>query len=135
MMRLPLLKQDTVMKSLFLVSALLLPAIGFADDGNAANDMVWLATASALVFLMQAGFALLESGMSRAKNALNVVMKNYMDVCFGSLIFWAIGYGLMFGTTSSGCFGRDGLFLNSADTRTRSFLLFQTTFPAAPVPM
>lgn len=133
MMRLPLLKQDTVMKSLFLVSALLLPATGFADDGNAANDMVWLTTASALVFLMQAGFALLESGMSRAKNALNVVMKNYMDVCFGSLIFWAIGYGLMFGTNSSGWFGSDSFFLNSADMGTWGFLLFQMMFAATAV--
>src|SRR5690606_139888 len=133
MMRLPLLTQDTVMKSLCLVSALLLPATGFADDGNAANDMVWLATASALVFLMQAGFALLESGMSRAKNALNVVMKNYMDVCFGSLLFWVIGYGLMFGTNSSGWFGSDGFFLNSADMGTWGFLLFQMMFAATAV--
>ena len=77
------------MKKLALLAVtLFVPSLAFADEGNAANDMIWLATASALVFLMQAGFALLEAGMSRAKNALNVVMKNYMDVCFGSLIFW-----------------------------------------------
>lgn len=121
------------MKSLFLASALLLPATAFADDGNAANDMVWLATASALVFLMQAGFALLESGMSRAKNALNVVMKNYMDVCVGSLIFWAVGYGLMFGSNHSGWFGTDNFFLDSADLGTWGFLLFQMMFAATAV--
>ncbi len=117
-------------KIALLVPALMTPALAYADDGNAANDMVWLATASALVFLMQAGFALLESGMSRAKNALNVVMKNYMDVCFGSLIFWALGYGIMFGTNTSGWFGTDNFFLNSTDGSTWGFMLFQMMFAA-----
>ena len=61
------------------LSALLFSSLAFADDIadlSAATNMVWLVTASALVFLMQAGFALLESGMSRSKNSLNVVMKN-----------------------------------------------------------
>ena len=119
------------MKKLALLAVpLIVPALAFADDGNAANDMIWLATASALVFLMQAGFALLEAGMSRAKNALNVVMKNYMDVCFGSLIFWALGYGIMFGTNGSGWFGTDSFFLNTADGSTWGFMLFQMMFAA-----
>ena len=119
------------MKKFFLLAtALLVPAVALADDGNAANDMIWIATASALVFLMQAGFALLESGMARSKNALNVVMKNYMDVCFGSLIFWALGYGLMFGANHSGWFGTDNFFLNSADGTTWGFMLFQMMFAA-----
>ena len=58
---------------------LLLPGLARADSLSAV-DTVWIAVAAALVFFMQAGFALLESGMSRAKNALNVVMKNYMDL-------------------------------------------------------
>lgn len=66
------------MKTRLLLTALLVPSSAIAADGAGA-DMVWPGTASALVFLMQAGFALLESGMSRTKNALNVVMKNYMD--------------------------------------------------------
>ncbi|GAB3379536.1 ammonium transporter [Spongiibacter taiwanensis] len=104
-----------------------------ADDATAAMDMVWLVTASALVFLMQAGFALLESGMSRAKNALNVVMKNYMDVCIGTLIFWALGYGLMFGTNTTGLFGTDLFLLDEADASTYGSLLFQTMFAATAV--
>lgn len=116
--------------SLFLAIGLLLPGIALAGEGNAANDMVWLATASALVFFMQAGFALLETGMTRSKNALNVVMKNYMDVCFGSLIFWALGYGIMFGFNTSGWFGTDGFFLNSVDGSTFGFMLFQMMFAA-----
>jgi Amt family ammonium transporter len=109
--------------------ALSAPTPALAADGSGA-DMVWLVTASALVFLMQAGFALLESGMSRAKNALNVVMKNYMDVCLGTLVFWAIGYGLMFGANPSGWFGTSDFALAEADTWTWGVLLFQTMFAA-----
>lgn len=116
--------------TLLAFSLALIPNLAFATEGNEANDMVWLATASALVFLMQAGFALLESGMARSKNALNVVMKNYMDVCFGSLIFWALGYGLMFGLNKSGWIGSDNFFLNSADGTTWGFMLFQMMFAA-----
>lgn len=108
-----------------------LPTLALADDG-AAGNMVWLATAAALVFLMQAGFALLESGMSRAKNALNVVMKNYMDVCIGTVIFWALGYGLMFGT-SHGWYGTDHFMIAAADSDIYGMLLFQTMFAATAV--
>lgn len=72
-----------------------LPQVVMADTAQLKIevDTVWVITAAALVFFMQAGFALLESGMSRSKNAVNVVMKNYMDVCIGSIIFWMVGYG------------------------------------------
>lgn len=110
-----------------------LPAVASADNSSDAVDMLWLAVAAALVFLMQAGFALLESGMSRSKNALNVVMKNYMDVCIGTLIFWAIGYGLMFGSNPSGWFGIDGFFPNNAEPMEWGVLLFQTMFAATAV--
>lgn len=117
------------MRSLLLLLSIL-PASAFADEGSNAINMVWLATAAALVFLMQAGFALLESGMSRSKNSLNVAMKNYMDLCVGTLIFWAVGYGLMFGTNSSGWFGTDGFFPNDAEPMTWGVLLFQSMFAA-----
>ena len=116
------------------VALLLLPATAMADTtSQAASDMVWLAAASALVFLMQAGFALLESGMSRSKNALNVVMKNYMDVCIGTLVFWAIGYGLMFGTNPSGWFGTDLFMPGAEEPSLYGSLLFQTMFAATAV--
>ena len=60
-------------------------------------DYVWTLMAAALVFFMQAGFALVESGFTRAKNAINIMMKNLMDFSIGSLAFWAIGFGIMFG--------------------------------------
>lgn len=123
------------MKATYLaVALLLLPATAMADTTpQAASDMVWLAAASALVFLMQAGFALLESGMSRSKNALNVVMKNYMDVCIGTLVFWAIGYGLMFGTNPSGWFGTDLSMPGAEQPSLYGSLLFQTMFAATAV--
>ena len=120
------------MRSL-LIALSTLPATAMAEQSADAVNMLWIATAGALVFLMQAGFALLESGMSRAKNSLNVVMKNYMDVCVGTLIFWAVGYGLMFGTNDSGWFGSDGFFINDAEPMTWGVILFQTMFAATAV--
>ena len=114
----------------------LTPTITNAQGFNLSEEAVnvtWLATASALVFLMQAGFALLESGMSRAKNCVNVVMKNYLDVCVGSIAFFLIGFGFMFGNNSSGWIGTSGFAIHDADTWDYSFLLFQTMFAATAV--
>ena len=68
--------------------------------------------AAALVFFMQAGFAMVEAGFTRAKNSINIMMKNLMDFSIGSIAFWAIGFGLMFGATSTGWFGTTGFFLS-----------------------
>ncbi len=95
-----------------------------------AMDTVWLTAAAALVFFMQAGFALLESGMSRAKNSVNVIMKNYTDMCFGSIAFWFLGYGLMFGTNHTGWLGMDSFMLTDAEPMDFSLLFFQTMFAA-----
>ncbi len=67
-------------------------------------DLLWTVVSSALVFFMQAGFAMVESGFTRAKNAANIVLKNLMDFCVGACAFWVIGFGLMFGA-SNGLFG------------------------------
>ena len=95
-----------------------------------AMDTVWLTAAAALVFFMQAGFALLESGMSRAKNSVNVIMKNYTDMCFGSIAFWLVGYGLMFGANPTGWLGTDGFMFSSGEAMDYSLLFFQTMFAA-----
>lgn len=86
--------------------------------------------AAPLVFFMQMGFALLESGMSRAKNAVNVIIKNYCDVCFGSLLFFFFGYGLMFGDSVAGFAGASKFLLNGTVTADLSFFVFQTLFAA-----
>ena len=97
-------------------------------------NYVWTLVAAALVFFMQAGFAMVETGFTRAKNAINILMKNLMDFSVGSVVFWAIGFGLMFGTTKTGWFGTDGFFLGDftpgGDPWVLAFWMFQVVFAA-----
>lgn len=79
-------------------------------EKTVALDTVWTLIAAALVMFMQAGFAMLETGFTRAKNACNVLMKNLMDFCFGTIAFWIIGFGIMFGAGNL-LFGTSGFFL------------------------
>lgn len=97
--------------------------------GGYAVDVLWTVAAAILVFWMQAGFALVEAGFTRAKNTVNILMKNLMDFSVGSIVFWAVGFGLMFGV-SNGFVGTSGFFLSGgeADSWTYTFLLFQTVF-------
>lgn len=120
-----------------LLSVLLLlicfPQTGFTAEyaDRAGTDMAWIAIAAALVFIMQLGFAMLESGMARTKNAVNVLMKNFMDLCVGTLMFWCVGYGLMFGSNPSGFWGTDHFFPESITAELGwGFLLFQIMFAA-----
>ncbi|MDR0636674.1 MAG: ammonium transporter [Treponema sp.] len=90
-------------KKMFILVALFL-CVGFslfADDGGwsieNSLDMVWLFLGASLVFIMQAGFALVELGLTRAKNGVNIVMKNLMDFCCGAVVYWIIGWGFMYG--------------------------------------
>ena len=97
-------------------------------------DYVWTLIAAALVFFMQAGFAMVEAGFARAKNAINIMMKNLMDFSLGTLAFWAIGFGIMFGATSTGWFGTTGFFLSDfsvgGDPWVLAFWMFQVVFCA-----
>ncbi|MEJ2236015.1 MAG: ammonium transporter [Syntrophobacterales bacterium] len=81
-----------------------------ADPKQVAMDTGWVLIAAVLVMFMQAGFAMLTAGFSRSKNACNMLMKNLMDFCFGTIAFWAIGFGLMFGAGNL-LFGTSGFFL------------------------
>lgn len=119
--------------SIFILLVLcLIPSTSFADEVSLVNSMnsVWVVMAGALVFFMQAGFALVESGMSRAKNAVNVLMKNYMDACVCSVIFWAVGYGLMFGANQTGWFGASHFLPSQLTQWDWTFLFFQMMFAA-----
>ncbi len=97
-----------------------------------AVDTIWTLLAAALVFFMQAGFAMVETGFTRAKNAGNIIMKNMMDFSLGTLVFWLIGFGLMF--------AGDGLFVGGLDffiqgdysstIPSAAFVIFQTVFCA-----
>ena len=106
-----------------------------AIDGVQTNaNIVWTAISAALVFLMQAGFAMVETGFTRAKNAGNIMMKNLMDFCMGGLAFWAIGFGLMFGI-SNGFTGWSDFFVNFDNTTAAgqwgyTFWFFQMVFAA-----
>ena len=97
-------------------------------------DYVWTLVAAALVFFMQPGFAMVEAGFTRAKNAVNILMKNLLDFCTGSIFFWAIGFGLMFGTTQTGWFGTSCFFLSDfspgKDPWVLAFWMFQVVFAA-----
>ena len=97
-------------------------------------DYVWTLVAAALVFFMQAGFAMVESGFTRAKNAINIMMKNLMDFSMGTLAYWAIGFGLMFGVSKTGWFGTSGFFLSDftagSDPWVLAFWMFQVVFAA-----
>ena len=87
----------------------------------------WILLGAALVFFMQAGFAMVETGFTRAKNAGNIIMKNLMDFSLGTPIFWLIGFGIMFGGSGKLIGGLD-LFTNAGgDWAT---LIFQTVFCA-----
>jgi Amt family ammonium transporter len=96
---------------------------------SSALDTVWILIAAALVFFMQAGFAMVETGFTRAKNAGNIIMKNLMDFAIGTIMFWIIGYGIMYGEDSFfGIIGNpSGNFLFNGDY---TALIFQTVFCA-----
>lgn len=96
-------------------------------------NIVWTCVAAFLVFFMQAGFAMVESGFTRAKNTINIMMKNLMDFSIGSIVFFLIGFGLMFGVTN-GFFGTTQFALFGSDVAGKdwnwTFLIFQTVFAA-----
>ena len=103
-----------------------------------AVNTIWVLVGAALVFFMQAGFAMVETGFTRAKNAGNIIMKNLMDFCIGTPVFWLIGFGLMFGTGND-FIGKIGGIASEANYGTGmlpdgvpfwAFLIFQTVFCA-----
>ena len=100
-----------------------------AVDANEDFTILWILISGILVFFMQAGFTLLESGMTQSKNAANIAMKNFMDISVGTLTFWLLGYGLMYGTKGSmGIFSVDELWFNPGAGAHDVF--FQTVFAA-----
>ena len=94
---------------------------------NGDMGMLWMLIAGILVFFMQAGFFLVESGMTDSKNAVNIAMKNFLDIAVGSIAFWFIGYSLMYGEDQGGGFFHWGGFVFSQGA---ADLFFQTVFAA-----
>ena len=138
-------------KIYFLISVVLLAELALsastfaAESANPASGMeavkeelqaninvVWTCVAAFLVFFMQAGFAMVETGFTRAKNAVNILMKNLMDFSVGTIAFFLVGFGLMFGETN-GIFGTTLFGLSGVEPGTDwnwTFLIFQTVFAA-----
>ena len=114
--------------------ALTLDTLSQTTQGIATSiDALWVLIAAALVFFMQAGFALVEAGFTRQKNTVNIMSKNLIDFALGSLLFWAIGFSLMFGLDKAGFIGMPDLFMFhgwEGSIPAEAFLIFQTVFAA-----
>ncbi|MCI5898801.1 MAG: ammonium transporter [Firmicutes bacterium] len=96
-------------------------------------DVIWTLLGAALVYFMQAGFAMCEAGLTRAKNTGNILMKNMMDFCIGTPAFWLVGFGLMFGGSGAFIGNLDPLIRGTYDFGTLPtwcFVIFQTVFCA-----
>ncbi len=111
-----------------------LATLGAAQEVSMAElvsaiDAVWVIVAAILVMFMQPGFALVEAGFTRAKNAGNIIMKNFMDFAVGSLMYWAVGFGLAYGGVSLGGFLAYGDFFMSDPERSLEWF-FQVVFAA-----
>ena len=124
-----------------LLTTFLFPSLALAEAAvpalaQSTADILWLIIAAVLIFLMQAGFAMLESGLTRSKNAVNIMTKNFLDFCFGALLFWAIGYAFMYGENGNAFIGWDAnmLFMEvadkGADNSTSASWFFQIVFAA-----
>lgn len=113
------------------VSAEAAVTAGSIADLALSLDTVWMLLAAMLVFFMQPGFALLEAGFTRTKSTANILMKNFVDFTLGSILFFAVGFGIMFG---AGVFAGTPNFFNldfhKTELPVEGFLIFQTVFCA-----
>ena len=109
-----------------------LTALEFRLDAilQANLDTFWLLICAILVFLMQAGFMCLETGLSRNKNSINVALKNVSDFGISVVVFWAFGFALMYGTSVSGLFGSKFFFFTTKVAGYQTYFVFQAMFVA-----
>ena len=105
-------------------------------ETTVALDTLWVLLGGILVFWMQAGFAMVETGFTRSKNAGNIIMKNLMDFAIGSAVYWILGFGIMFGKDIVGVIGSPIWFASGSikhlglNIPKDAFLFFQTVFCA-----
>ncbi len=130
------MKKHKVLLAICVILCFTLGSLGAEDIGETVAlhqqslDMIWLLLAAALVFFMQAGFAMVEIGLTRAKNSGNIIMKNLMDFSVGALFYWAIGWALMYGTSVAGLFGFSQFFVGGDDPTLFRDWMFQVVFAA-----
>lgn len=125
---------------LFSLLFLLVPTVAWADEPTVASlavavDTIWVLMAAFLVFLMHAGFTMLEIGFTRAKNAVNIIMKNMLTISVGAVTFYIIGFGIMFGGSVGGLFGGSNYLLLGVEelefgVPSLAFWIFQAVFAA-----
>jgi len=120
-------------KALFLVFLIFLGSTLWGVESSSREpstlDYIWVLTCAALVFLMQAGFMALESGMARAKNSINIAIKNLADFILSVAGYWILGFGLMFGLSQGGLFGFSDFFTSIGNDPWKAlFFVFQTVF-------
>ena len=100
------------------------------DNVKTYVDTLWVFSCAILVFIMQAGFMCMESGLSRHKNSINVALKNLADFSISIVIFWLFGFGLMFGKSFNGFFGTDLFFFETDISAYQTYFVFQAMFVA-----
>ena len=93
-------------------------------------DTLWVIDCAILVFIMQAGFMCMETGLSRNKNSINVALKNAADFGLAVVVFWIFGFGLMFGKSFNGIFGTDLFFFKTERAEYMTYFVFQAMFVA-----
>ena len=101
-----------------------------SDNVKSLVDTLWVINCAILVFIMQAGFMCMESGLSRQKNSINVALKNAADFGVSVVIFWLFGFGLMFGKSFNGLFGTDLFFFAVNISEYQTYFVFQAMFVA-----
>ena len=118
--------------------AALAPTVAYAEEveylTQANGNILWTLVAAILVMFMQAGFACVEAGFTRAKSAGNIMMKNFLDFSVGSICFFLFGFAIMFGLDAGGLFGTSGYALGGVAegdlSWTYTFWFFQSVFAA-----
>ena len=123
------------MTTLFLAAESVAEVSKSVADISVSINTVWMLLAAMLVFFMQPGFALCEAGFTRSKNTANILFKNFVDFMIGSVLFWFIGFGFMFGSNGAGFigmpnFGDLSFYSNNNGLPTEGFLIFETVFCA-----
>ena len=126
--------ETIVTDSISVIAGAVAPAAeAAAESGISAVDTIWVLLAAMLVFFMQPGFALVEAGLTRAKNTANILMKNFMDFSVGSVLYWILGFSVMFGAGSFlgwGGFGIGGVENPCGNLPKECYFIFQTVFCA-----
>jgi len=122
---------------LLVVFLLTTPLLVIAQESKAESvdtlqvlSFIWIAICCAMLLIMQAGFLLVEGGMVRSKNAINVILKNFTDVGLGTVGYWLFGFGLMYGVNETGLIGTSEFFPTFSDTDQSLTLLYQMMFAA-----